>query len=334
MRYSHFTGYALAVCAAITMIAGCGGLQARISTSESTQQSAVTAMHRGQGRSWMLPEATSQNLLYVADSGSGGVLVFTYDLPQKPKFVGLLAVSAPYEECVDNAQDVFVTNGLYGSGSNVIYKYAHGGKSPIAILDDTAGAPVDCSVDPTTGNLAVTTQGPGFGVSLIALYKKATGRPKIYKDRSFVSIFNCSYDNKGNIFVVGLTNGSPGVIKLAELPKGGSTFKDIKLDQAFGFPGGLQWDGKYLAAGDSYAKTIYQFTISNGSGKKIGSTPLDGSAGIRQFFIAIGVVINPVMPPGKGGYVKFYKYPAGGTAILTLTDNVSAPTGAAVSLAK
>jgi hypothetical protein len=120
-------------------------------------------------QSWIAPGAISQNLLYIGDASSGGVLVYTY-LPN-PRFLGILTVpSQPGGECVDAAQNVFVTD--EGPGSRVTYEYAHGGRSPIAILGDPNGTPSSCSIDPTTGDLAVTSIHNTGGYGELAIYKQ------------------------------------------------------------------------------------------------------------------------------------------------------------------
>jgi hypothetical protein len=109
------------------------------------------------GKSWMLPEARNDDLLYVSDGG-GGVNAYSY-----PSFDLIGQLTIPYARgaeglCVDKQGDVFVP-AWTGNGSSVtayVYEFAHGGTEPIAILDDPGALNTSCSVDLTTGNLAVT----------------------------------------------------------------------------------------------------------------------------------------------------------------------------------
>jgi hypothetical protein len=198
---------ALGVIAAL-VLAGCGGQVAP--TSGVPQSLAPTNATRG--KSWILPEAKGENLLYISDPASGGVLIFTYNPPSTPKSVGaLLGLPAPAGMCVDKEQNIFITNGL-NRGTYVTLEYIHGGTNPIQVLGDP-GNPVACSIDPTTGNLAIATVGDY--ASGIALYKKATGKPTLYSDSAFTDMWFCGYDDKGNLFVDG-----DGNTQLAELPKG------------------------------------------------------------------------------------------------------------------
>ena len=67
--------------------------------------------------------------------------------------------NSPYGECVDKAGDVFVADFGGNTGTPAILEYAHGGTKPIATLSDPGYYPESCSIDPTTGNLAVTNDG-------------------------------------------------------------------------------------------------------------------------------------------------------------------------------
>ena len=102
----------------------------------------------------------------------GAVLVLSFP---KGDLVGTLTgFSVPSGECVDESGDVFVADG----GADTIREYAHGGTTPIATLNDP-GEPYGCSVDPTTGNLAVTN-----GSDSVAIYPSAQGTPTLYSDPS------------------------------------------------------------------------------------------------------------------------------------------------------
>ena len=63
------------------------------------------------------------------------------------------------------------------------------------------------------------------------------------------------YDKTGNLFVDGYDSSYK--FHYAELPAGGSSFTDITLSQTPVGSGNVQWDGKYMAVGDT-ASTIYQ----------------------------------------------------------------------------
>ncbi len=319
-------GQTLGIVAATALLAGCGGSQPPIGAPGALPQSRAIATHAEHGRSTTMQDIKTQNLLYVADY-SVGVIVYTY-LPSHMKYVGLLSgPSYPRGECVDKAQNVWVTNGDYS-----ILKYAHGGTNPIAILSDPIAIPEGCAVDPTTGNLAAVGAGEN-GIGQVAVYKKGRGRPAIYHDPSFGDMFSCGYDNNGNLFIDGMV--VRGSLRFTELPKGSGTFNSITLDQSFfgEWGGGVQWDGRYVVVGDLLKAVVYQFDIDGSAGTEVSSTPLDGSGTVSEFFIDGGRIIAPSSFPARAGFVKIYNYPAGGSAEKTL-HNFSSPDGVVVSLGR
>ncbi len=65
-----------------------------------------------------------------------------------------------------------------------VYEYSHGGTQSIATLSDP-GSPYGCSVDPTTGNLAVanTTSSGYYGYyGYVAIFPDAEGTATTYND--------------------------------------------------------------------------------------------------------------------------------------------------------
>jgi hypothetical protein len=314
--------YALAIGAAAALLAGCGASQPPTGAPGAVPQTSALTAHADRGASWMLPEATNENLLYVADYGVG-VIVYSYR-PSRIKYVGLLSSPQQAEgECVDKAQNVFVTAGPYG-----IFEYAHGGISPIRILAVPDNEPLNCSIDPTTGDLAAVGYPYLRGTDGVAIYKKARGRPTFYADAGFGD-YEGGYDDKGNLFIAGAVDS--GNLNFAELPKGGKTFRNITLNQSFQAAGGIQWDGKHLAVGDLYAGFVYEFDIHGKQGTEVGSTPLNGSGSVWQFFVDGDNVIVPNTFEDYSGSVNVYAYPAGGEAKKTRL-NAYDPLGVVVSL--
>jgi hypothetical protein len=66
-----------------------------------------------------------------------------------------------------------------------------------------AGTPSSCAIDPTTGDLAVTSTHEH-----VAIYKAAKGAPKLFTDFSFHDILSYGYDDKGNLYVDGVNKPS------------------------------------------------------------------------------------------------------------------------------
>jgi hypothetical protein len=317
----------LCSCVAAAMLAACGGSQPPIGAPGAMAQTSALATHADRGKSWMAPDAAGQDLLYVTDVRT----VTVYSYPQG-KYEGTLRhFYIAQGECVDKKGDIFIAD----LGYYKVFEYAHGGTKRIATLDAAGPDPSGCAVDPTTGDLAVASLGfSDYGQNaFVAIYKNARGKPTTYQSSTFYQYWFCGYDNKGNLFVDGLSAPGTGHFALAKLPKGGSALKEVTPDQYIGWPGGVQWDGKHVAIGDQITPVIYQFSMHGSKAAKVGTTALgSGAYNVVQFFIDGQTVIAPDQHPRpSNGDVLFYNYPAGGSATKKITKAVIDPHGAVVS---
>jgi hypothetical protein len=281
----------------------------------------------------MAPSTSSESLLYITGA-CGGICVFSYP---GGTLVGELADSnTPFGECVDKAGDVFVADFGADGGTPGIIEYAHGGTSPIATLTDPGYDPQACSIDPTTGNLAVTADSFGSGSSgVVAIYADAKGDPTDYADPKITYMSFCGYDDRGNLFVDGQDEGS---FELGEMLKGSSSFKRIELKQPLGYSLNLQWAGKYLALAGS-SSVIYHVVVKGSKGTIVGTTLLNGPLfeSEVQFWIQGSTIIQPYAPGSSTEEVGLWKYPTGGRVRKNIDGSEfnDAPLfGAAVSLAQ
>lgn len=318
-----FARYALGVTAGSALVAACSGGGSALAPSAASRQSAERTRHDRNG-SWVSPNAKAGDLLYISDRGTAQVYVYSY--PGYKKRGMLTGFDIPVGECVDETGNVFITD----EGASLIFEYAHGGKSPLATLSDPGYMPGGCSVDPKTGNLAVTNYSTvSNGQGNVAIYKHASGKPKAYyTDPNIARMFFCGYDDAGNLFVDGADFGSK--VAFGELPSGGTSFRDIHLDQPIQSPAGVQWDGKHVAVGDTVTSVIYEFVIKGKKGTEVGSTPLVGSANVGQFWIQQSKVVGPEFTGADAG---IWDYPRGGIAKHTITG-FDSPVGATISMAK
>ncbi|HEX3456351.1 MAG TPA: hypothetical protein VHR97_00205 [Candidatus Baltobacteraceae bacterium] len=318
----------LTLSAAFALPAGCGGSQAPIGAPGSAQQSLAT----GRGKSWMLPEANKSDLLYVSSSDGN---VYTYTYPKGRLVATLSGFTKPLGECVDAAGDVFIT--AYSSPSSTrssIYEYAHGGSSPITTLGDPGHA-FGCSVDPTTGNLAVAnpydTSNPyNIAYGSVAIYQGASGSPTMYYPSRF-GIVMCGYDNKGSLYLT-VYGSQPGVAQLARLAKGSSAFKLLSINATiYGngyFPPGVQWDGKQMTVSsnkdDGNPVFLYQLSISRNKATVVGTTTLQSEKNHHegQLWIDGSSVVGIFSNKGKGG-VASWDYPEGGNPTLQINHIVN-----------
>lgn len=328
---------ALSALLAAAMLGGCGVLplspskgqddvQPPVGAPGAMPQSPTIATHAEHGRSWMLPEAKSDNLFYVSDQNAGNV--YAYSWPDGKLKGTLTGFTAPSSLCSDAKGNVYVSNFF----SENILEYAHGGTSPIKTLKAPGEYPYSCAVDPGTGDLAVANlSNASHGAGDLLIYKRARGTPKAYTDSAFFFWFNCSYDGAGDLFVNGSTSGYG--FEFAELSKGRSRLTNITINHALGPGGGVQWDGKYVAVGNGSAR-IYEVQVSGSQGAVKGSTTLKKTSSVFQFWIQGSRVVasNIISFQTPDGNVGLWSYPAGGKAT-KIIGGFKKPVGVTVSLA-
>lgn len=347
MTSYRFLSCVLGATALVAILAGCsGGAPSQPSSSTQAAPDAARLLHpatnpqwvlnrlRGApadvaiGRSRMSPGAKNSGLLYIANTHASSVNVYSYS---KWNAVGeLLGFTLPYTMCVDAAQNVYVTD---FSGKRVI-EYAHGAITSTRTLADHQGTPVACAIDLKTGDLAVSNfMGPSGGTGNVIVYRGAKGTPTEYAAKNLSDYFFVGYDANGNLFVDG--EGSASDVLLAELPNGKSAFKAIHMNVTLGFPGGVAWDGEFLAVADQQANTIYQFKVSRSKATMQGSTVLSDATDVFQFWLTGSSPKHPQATAVIGAdfgasAADKWDYPAGGTPLKTITglDN---PEGAAIS---
>lgn len=288
-------------------------------------------------RSWMRHDTSNDDLVYVSDA-DGEVTVYDYTTMD---LVGVLAnFTAPTGECTDKSGNIYIADAT----NEAIYEYAHGGTTAKKTLNVAPYAPNACSIDPTTGNLAVANSGGSKSAGTIAIFARATGKPTFYTETSISTFAGCSYDNAGNLLVAG-TEGTSNDSTFAWIPK------HINKLEKIGVPGpnpswhwyyisGIQWDGKFLALdrGDG----VYQIALFNGQAYYVGETQLD-----ERYVSGAAYGIYDPNPKQQGtqilvGYndesygsgVYYFSYPSGGSSNGSFSHGVDNPRAIAISPAK
>ena len=266
----------------------------------------------GQGGSWMLPEAQSDDLLYVSSGCSGTCNVYVFSYPgAKP--VGVLSGFVnPGGLCSDRKGNVWITE----AGAGDVVEYAHGGTKPIAKLKDSL-YPQACSVDPATGDLAVANQ----SYSMLGIYRHARGQPKLYMGYGAFA-FSCTYDGAGDVF---LAAGAPYNEAVDWVPKGGSKAKRFPMKPHIYPVGGVLWHGQYLTAVNKEYQLVRYVRAGQGA-KLVDIISLDYSTYLSGYWIQGAFVVGAT---SQG--VTFWKYPAGGSIVKTITS-VPSPAGVTVSV--
>ena len=146
---------------------------------------------------WMSPDARRMALLYITNANARTVFVYSY--PKGTMEGELTGFKEPYGVCSDKAGDIWIVDDETQRSPNT-RTAARADRT----LNDPGEYPAGCSVDPATGNLAVTnfetfSRGPGS----VSIYKKAKGKPKLYSDAAISRRWYCSYDDRGDLFVDG-----------------------------------------------------------------------------------------------------------------------------------
>jgi hypothetical protein len=291
----------------------------------------ATLAARG-GASWMEPKAPAEDLLYVSDEGDR-VYVFSYPVGE---LVGVLkGFQGPAGLCSDKAGDVFIVD----SPREAVLEYKHGGSRLIRVFGGF-GYPEGCAVDPTTGDLAVTTYqsvnplGPG-SLTIYANTKKH--RVRRYTDPSFNAFLFCGFDDTGDLYVDGVNSGTTQA-QFAELRRGGTSLQNFKLDEDIVYPGGIQWDGSDVAVEDLATDVLYQVKVDGASGKVVGSTHFKGdhTTLLTQFWIQDNTIILPYGKLTRSvRRVGLWHYPSGGSPEKTLEPRGDVELlGATVSLSR
>ncbi|HLY01151.1 MAG TPA: hypothetical protein VKR56_01495 [Candidatus Cybelea sp.] len=341
----HLGHQTLAAAVIVALLAGCGGGMSPTQLGATGQSTVAQLRHIGgagaayafqtsranPARSWMAPDAKkSKTLLYVADQGANDVDVYSY--PAGKLKGTLTGFQTPSGVCSNKAGDVFILN---GNGTSVEV-YAHGGSSPIRTLDLPGYPELNCSVDPTTGDLALGVLGGTCGDCFV-VFTGGSGSATTYTPSGQNGIPGCGYDNDGNLFCDAYGTGG---FALFELPKGSSTVETVAVSGASGLvAGSMQWDGTDLAFGAGAGPKLYQIQVSGSMGSIVGSTTLSNAGDVWQFWITNNLgskkhkglrVIAPT-DISSAPVVGYWNYPAGGTATKRITNGLTQPDGAALS---
>lgn len=307
LRLNNALRFAVCLCGLTGVIAGCAGL--------APGTSLVAPLHDS-----LLARSAGSHTSLVYTGVRQRVVVYTYpDGTFADTFKTPFSIQAM---CSDSKGDVFITaevRSKSGARTGYVYEYAHGGTSPIATLDvPSHEIPVNCSSDPTTRNLAVTTYNFRNYAPLIEIYTGGSGNPKPFHSRELGANPQPAYDASGNLFVVSGGNVA------ALLAKGRQKFEKITLNETIGNVVHAQWDGKYFAL-QSYAFTkhngeniyvrYYRAQISDATGTIVRVSHFDNwlQKNPGQSWLAGDTL---VATPNNA--INFWKYPTGGKAFKIL----------------
>jgi hypothetical protein len=167
----------------------------------------------------MSPDAKRiKKLLYVSDWSSNDVYVYDF---KKGTLEGQLSgLNDPYGQCVDKKGNLWVV----AFGGSSVSEYARGRTQTVKTLK-TDYQPMGCSVDPTTGNLAVAA------LHAVDVFVHARGKAHVYQSAVCYPFWAPGYDDAGNLYVEALLYGSAEPLAgysdplACELPHGGTSLR-------------------------------------------------------------------------------------------------------------
>lgn len=297
-----FGRHALGIGLGLLMLAGCGG--SRADGLGAFPTSSTTAQHQAHKSS-----GSSGDLVYAITAK--GIVILTY--PTLSIVARIRAYRNWYAVCSDPNNG----NVLAISGTNEIDEYAHGGTTPIAKIILPSGYPTACSVDPTTGNLAVAAiDTPKELQDALFIYPQAQGNPTMYSDKQLPGLISPAYDDAGNLFV-GARNKADGS-RIGELKVGRNQFTVIKVTGARDtYLQQIQWDGTYLVFlvpnTRGYGTTVNQVKISGKTGTIVNSFLLNHCQD-DYFWIYDGSLLSFYYPAKVNNdyAIAAWPYPGGG----------------------
>ena len=297
---------------AAAFAAGCGGGPGAPPAGQTPMAPAMT------------PATRTGNLLYIADLDSNDVYVFSY--PGGVLKRTLTGFQAVHYLCVDGNGHVFVDD----SGGSKVVEYDREGSRPIHTFKTPDANPNSCAIDPSTGDLAISHNPLGDGPGGVDVYKHATGKRTTYSTPNVFHYYFVGYDNAGNLFMDG--TDMHVAFEFAELPAGAKSTQQLMPNFSVSSPGGIQWDGQYLAVGDQVclqcASQINRVAVSGTTASLAGTVSLADSCDVLQFWIDKGRVIAA---DDCGATVKYFSYPAGGNSLKTIASPLEEPVGVTVS---
>lgn len=309
MNVPRFAGY-LAMLTMGATLAGCSsGGSALAPTGGALGVDQVGALAPGHAN-------RSNTFQYISNTHGGDVSILDY--PKSDQQVGSIGVTGPWGECANVLYGVArKTFWVVAADANSIQKFKVGGSTPIKTLTISAGGPVACAIDPTTHDMAVTILTSGK----VVIFEGGGGTGTVYSTPLAQAYYD-GYDNAGNLFVNG-SNGHTAVLVVLE--KGRHNFKPVTVDNGSGISGNVQWDGKYLAVTDQDSQIIYRYKVRGTHLTLKSQVRLYGTRDCAGTWIGNGEL---VCPDTLNNAVYIFKYPAGGSAIATLTGYFNWPSGA------
>jgi hypothetical protein len=302
----------------------------------------------------MHPNAAGGPFFYLTDAGSNTLYIYKYTFGYVTAFYAAITagMNEPQGACAGKSQApgtvgksiVWVTNTL----SSQIYGFTRGpGGLPktsptyiVNVLHPNPGYfPVGCSLDPVTGNLAVTNiedvNGGNGNVAIFAPSDQAVMNGGPSANVNAPNIFRyyfLGYDRSGNLWVDGL-DSTLTTFEFAKCPPGCGVAKVATLNKHISSPGQIQWDAetKWLEVNDQ----------GSGDGSVVDEFAMRGARGtLKCTSLLKGDVVQSWLdvksdrlfgPDAANGHVNLYQHSGCHTgSVLQSGPGYSIPIGSAL----
>lgn len=271
-----------------------------------------------------LVQAIGRSLLYLARETGGPndapISVLTY--PAGKHVVSIRKLNLVTGVCSDKRGNISAV-----TFAGKIYSFPYGKTKPVLRLSvDGDAALMGCSIAHASSDLAVINNTTS-GKFAVLIWHHKRNRPTSIA-LPFVG-WSCAFDAQENLFVAGITSAHK--FQLARLALNAAKFDIIQLPgTANSDPGGIQWDGQYLAIALSRKgnSEIDRISISGSKGNIVQRVKLRKLQEQAQFWIGDGIVVATAAVSGSVE-TGFWHYPAGGSPVKILPQDGSS--GIAVS---
>ncbi|MFY9632051.1 MAG: hypothetical protein WAJ94_10650 [Candidatus Cybelea sp.] len=304
MRIARLSHYAFSSCAAVALLAGCGGSQRPIGAGGAIPQ--AEPAHA-------IAETSSGALIYSANDVAGYVTTYTYPGGSR---VGGTSVPGAINECVDSTGDVFVaaTTGTETDFTGQIYELAKG--SLVATLPDPHWWIGSCAVNPKTGDLAVSGDASPRNKPGVTFFRHGDEKRTVLYTSPY-SAGSCAYDPAGNLYVGESNDSGGGLLRLAA---GGKKFEMMKIDTVLTNLGTVQWADNHLIVSshhnDPTELYLYQLSVKGNKATTVRTTKLHTYKYRDRFLGQVWVQGNTVLgyvasSPYKSGHIGLWPYPGG-----------------------
>jgi hypothetical protein len=265
-------------------------------------------------------KVTDQNI-----SNFSGNDVSVFDCPKKAcaQIQTIGSITEAQGECTNvlfgvGKKTFWVASSTTSPGNLFEYKVGKTDKQVATLTTPSGDYPTGCAINPTTGDLAV----PDLLHGHLDIFKGGKGTAQ-QLSTPLIEAFFAGYDKTGNLYIDGFNSG--GTFGFVEMPKGKTTFTTLS-GASVQFPGEVQFDGKYITVNDQLAHAIFGYTCSGSACTLKQTTNLTGSSDCDQTWIAkTGAKGYVICPDAGNNNAAEYPYPAGGSAIHTLTGSYDVP---------